>query len=368
MKTIYLVDYIGNHCGMHYYLQAFKDTLQQIDNIEVSILSNYTTNGTKPFFLNQYEGNSINKVFSLIKNFYRLRQFIGLHPNDTIVYLTYGNIIDIPFIKLVSSLPFHVIDIHEAIAQNVDSKKRLKSKFEKIYKKFVKTVISHSSRTNDFLKEYGFNGRCFQVPHFKYRISKEYNISNISPDIQDSIDKQRINVLFFGNLNESKGIDILIDSVNKLPDSIAEKINLIIAGKDFDGTIDKITPIAGRHVHIFRKHISDDELRFLYQNVDYLSLPYRKTSQSGILEMALYFKRPIIVTDIPYFRKTLQEFQSFGVLSGNDSKSYAETLVKVINNHNSLNFFSENDYERYENRKEIELFKKELNHWISQMR
>ncbi len=119
MKTIYLVDYIGNHCGMHYYLQAFKDTLQQIDNIEVSILSNYTTNGTKPFFLNQYEGNSINKVFSLIKNFYRLRQFIGLHPNDTIVYLTYGNIIDIPFIKLTCIVKYCFIALFPHIGDDI---------------------------------------------------------------------------------------------------------------------------------------------------------------------------------------------------------------------------------------------------------
>jgi glycosyltransferase involved in cell wall biosynthesis len=41
--------------------------------------------------------------------------------------------------------------------------------------------------------------------------------------------------LFFGNVNESKGIDILLKAFNILPASVAEKSNIIIAGKDFDG-------------------------------------------------------------------------------------------------------------------------------------
>lgn len=121
--------------------------------------------------------------------------------------------------------------------------------------------------------------------------------------------------MFFGNLNESKGVDILLQAFNLLSDENANKFNLIIAGKDFDGAIDRVKIKDNRSVRIFKRHISDDELRFFYNQVDFLCLPYRKTSQSGILEMAFYFKKPIIASDIPYFQQTLTTFPSFGILS-----------------------------------------------------
>lgn len=370
METIYLIDYLGIHCGMHFYLEAFKRILDNVIGINnVRILSNYSDSSeNKAFFLNQYKGNNIQKGLSLCYNVIKLKGFIKHHPDDIYVYLSYGNSIDLLFLRIVSKAKKHVIDIHEAIAQNLDSKFVLKQKFAEIYKNKIDSIISHSSRTDNFLDEYRFNGTRLYVPHFKYVFPKDYNLNSIPNEIVNSISKDKINLLFFGNLNESKGVDILIDAVNKLSDKDAEKINVIIAGKDFDGTVDRVKVLDGRHVHIFKRHISDDELRFLYQNVDYLALPYRKTSQSGILEMAFYFKKPIIATDVPYFRTTLEEFPSFGILSGNDSPGYSKTLSKIISTHNSVTYFLDSDYARYENRKEIQLFLNDFKSWMEDRR
>ncbi len=366
MTTIYLVDYLGIHCGMHYYLEAFKRVLFDIPGYEIKILSNYPdSDDIHPFFLNQYHGNKFKKGISLLRNIQRLGNFIKRHPDDVFIYLTYGNWIDSLFLKKIISTNKHIIDIHEAIAQDVDSNESLKQKFKSLYSKDIKTVISHSSRTDDFLNEYEYNGECLHVPHFKYVFPKDYNPDTLSEDIKNAPDKDHINLLFFGNLNESKGVDILMEAMNLLDDDVAKKLNVIIAGKDFDGAIYRVTPKAGRNIHIFPRHISDDELRYLYSSVDYLALPYRKTSQSGILEMAFYFKRPIIASDVAYFRKTLQEFPSFGVLSGNDAKKYAASLTEVISNHNKTLFYTDSDYSRYENRAEVSSFRKELTGWLN---
>lgn len=367
MVNIYIVDYIGIHCGMHYYLEAFKIALENIPDVSIRILSNYSDCNQSAFFLNQYKGNIFVKGLNLLNNLVRLHRFVLRHKKDILIYLSYGNSIDIPFIKIVTKCPNHVIDIHEAIAQDVDANKNLKRKFKSLYSRIIKRVISHSSRTDEFLKEYEFKGRRFFVPHFKYVFKKNYDESLISNEIKKSIERDKINLLFFGNLNESKGVDILIDSINKLPEDIANRLNVIIAGKDFDGSVNRF-PIKYEHiVRIFKRHISDDELRFLYQRVDYLTLPYRKTSQSGILEMAFYFKRPILASNIPYFNKTLQEFPSFGILAGGDSQSYANTIKSVISNHKQTCFFTDDDYARYENRKEINLFISVFYNWIKEI-
>lgn len=365
MTQIYLVDYLGVHCGMHYYLEAFRNVLSDVPNTTVNILSNYPSKGDeKPFFINQYKGNKLKKGVALLKNLLRLKRFVKRNPKGIYIYLTYGNSIDLPFMKIVAEAQHHLIDIHEAIAQNVDSNERLKHRFKQLYQDRIRAVISHSTRTDDFLKEYGYNSKRLSVPHFKYVFPKKYDLANISKDIFDAINTERINLLFFGNLNESKGVDILLESVNLLEDNIADKLNIIIAGKDFDGAVNRVVPKTGRSVRIIRRHITDDELRYLYQNVDYLSLPYRKTSQSGILEMAFYFKRPIIASDIPYFHQTLAEFPSFGILAGNTAESYARTLENVSKKHGEATYYNITDYSKYENRSEIKLFISDFIKWL----
>lgn len=368
VMNIYFVDYLGIHTGVPYFMAAFKKFLLEIPGVRVTILSNFTDDESQtPFFKNQYIGNKLQKGMSLIYNLLKLSKFISNHKNAVYIYSTYGNWIDEKFIRIIGKTPTHLIDIHEAIAQNVDSDKRLKRKFKKLYSEIVTGVISHSARTDNFLKEYGYTKQYFFVPHFKYILPKNYNVDNIASDIYKSIDENKINLLFFGNLNESKGVDILIEAVNMLDMQDADKLKIIIAGKDFDGAVDRVKPLDDRKVEIIRRRINDDELKYLYQKADYLALPYRKTSQSGILEMAFYFKKPIIASDVEYFRKTLDEFPSFGVLSGNSAGEYAKTLSEVVACHDHQNFFSDDDYARYENRKEVADFKLKLEEWLKNL-
>lgn len=364
-KNIYLVDYLGIHCGMHYYLEAMQKVLKESGTLNVEILSNYSPeNIENGFFKNQYKGSKFKKGISLFSNLRKLRKFISQHPEDVFVFLTYGNHIDLLFLHEIVKAKNHVIDIHEVIAQNLDTNNKLKEKFKNLYLKKISSVISHSTRTDNFLKEFGYKKTRLSVPHFKYLFSKDFDEKNISSDILNAPEKDKVNLLFFGNLNESKGVDILMDAFNKLDDETASKANLIIAGKDFDGSVNRIQLKEDRSSHIFKRHISDDELRYLYQKADYLCLPYRKTSQSGILEMAFYFQKPIIASDVEYFRITLTEFPSFGVIAGKDEETYSKTLKSIINSHGNTKYFHEKDYAKYENRKEIEDFKKSFNDWV----
>lgn len=360
---VYLVDFIGVHCGMHYYLDAFKRILESVEGVEVGIISNYSDCGEKPVLLNQYKGAKFNKMLAAARNLIRLRRFIKKHKSDCFIYLTYGNVLDPYFLRVISKAPRHCVDIHEALAQNEDSNATLRRKLAAVYSGRIKNVISHSSRTDDYLMQFGFEGNKFEVPHFKYVFPREYDINAVPQEMRDAIVKDKVNILFFGNITREKGIDVLLDAVNNISDADAARINVIVAGKDIDGVYRRVKLKPNRKVSFFTRHISDDELRFLYDNVDYLALPYRKTSQSGILEMAFYFKKPIIASDIPYFRKMLTEFPSFGLLDGNSSKDYSVAIHEILKC-NPSDFFKEEDYARYENRMEVDEFKKNFCKWL----
>lgn len=362
---IYLVDYIGMHCGMHYYNDAFCRVLSAIPGLDISVLSNYADKNTnKPFFLHQYKGCKLRKICCLLWNYLMLLGFVLRNRKSCFIYLTYGNSIDLPFMYIVSLAGKSIIDIHEAIAQNVDDNADLKRRFKKIYSERIKSVIVHSQRTNDLLDGYGYGGVRLFVPHFKYCFSKKYDIRRVGADIVSSVAEDKVNILFFGNITYDKGVDILISAVNMLEPKLRSKANIIIAGKDFDGTVYRVHPLDKAAFKIILRHIGDDELVYLYKHTDYVALPYRKTSQSGILEMAFYFRKPILASDVPYFNKMLTEFPSFGILSDKDVPKYAATLASVIGQHSSAAFFLDEDYFRYTNRIEIKVFKQQFDAWI----
>ncbi len=360
--NIYLVDYLGEHCGMHYYLDAFKKNLSVIPSTEVIILSNYPIDGQQAFFLNQYKGSLIQKIKSLFINYYRFFRFVSLHKKDIVIFLTYGNFVDILFLNLVSKVYKHVIDIHEVIAQHLDNNMFLLKQFKRVYSNSVRNVIVHSKRSADFLNDFGFSNNKFYVPHFKYCFNRNYKLDDIAMDVRNAVVLGKINLLFFGNITYSKGVDVLIESINALESDIVRKINVIIAGKDLDGTIHKTHFNDDISYNLILRHIEDDELIYLYQNIQYVILPYRKTSQSGVLEMSFYFKKPIIASNIPYFNQVLTEFPSFGILSSVD---YGISLKEAIRNYSNREYYVKKDYDKYTHRREVEDFMNKFDKWIN---
>lgn len=360
-RKIYLVDYIGDHCGMHYYNQAFKITLKQQVNVE--ILSNYPADRRSPFFLNIYKGSKISGIFCIIINFIRLFFKVLSNRKSYFIYLTYGEYIDLIFILIISLSKNSVIDIHEVIAQRIDSKKWLDKCFTLLYRKKVRQVIVHSHRTNVFLDQYSFQGIRFYVPHFRYCFETEFNEKLIPDEVKLAVDPDRMNVLFFGNITFNKGIDRLVEAVNSIEKEYLEKLNFIVAGKDIDNAVAKISIDTPESFVFLLRHINDDELKYLFSKSDYVVLPYRKTSQSGILEMAFYLKTPIIASRIEYFEQILADFPSFGVIYGECVQELKSTLVAVTKQ-KVEDFFHDSEYNRYTHRNEIEAFVREFCTWL----
>lgn len=364
--NIYLVDYLGIHCGMHYYLQSFKSLLESGGNSGIEILSNFPNEKGEMFFRNQYNGNLFRKIFALTNNYFTFRRFVKSHRNDCLIFLSYGNLIEIPFILSLVTIQKHLIDVHEVVAQHEDQNSFQIYLFRSLYRNKIRNIIIHSERSRDFLKSFGFCGKVFNVPHVSYAIRKNVNNDILSLDVVNAFQEGKKNILFFGNLNYNKGVDILIDAVNKLTEADKRKLHVVIAGKNFDDSIYAVKPSDPSLFTFLVRHIDDNELIYLYEHTNFVAMPYRKTSQSGVLEMAFYFKKPVIATCIPYFKQVLSSFPSFGII-GEDSSledNYSILLKEALNSSN--NFFTEDDYSNYMSRPEFKYFLDDFYNWISE--
>ena len=113
------------------------------------------------------------------------------------------------------------------------------------------------------------------------------------------------NILFFGLIRKYKGLDILLEAFEKLPDDY----QLIIAGEPYGSfepyqkIIDRL-PGKDRIVKVL-KYIKDSEVSDYFSAADLAVLPYRSATQSGISSVSYHFEVPMIVTDVGGLKETI---------------------------------------------------------------
>ena len=119
------------------------------------------------------------------------------------------------------------------------------------------------------------------------------------------IEKGLRNILFFGLIREYKGLDILLQAFDRLP----EGYQLIIAGEPY-GSFDKYQRLIDtnrhrRRIHVFPDYIRDSEVKNYFSCADVCVLPYRSATQSGISSISNHFEVPMIVTDVGGLKETI---------------------------------------------------------------
>ncbi|HKK59865.1 MAG TPA: glycosyltransferase [Salinivirga sp.] len=105
-------------------------------------------------------------------------------------------------------------------------------------------------------------------------------------------------LLFFGFIRAYKGLDLLIEAMNKLDDSY----QLIIAGESyssFEPYQKQIDQNRFRNnIHPNVRYISDKEVPLFFSAADACVLPYKSATQSGITSIAYHFELPMIATNV----------------------------------------------------------------------
>ena len=116
-----------------------------------------------------------------------------------------------------------------------------------------------------------------------------------------NLDPSATYLLFFGFIRDYKGLDLLIAAMDDVYFK-ENNIKLIIAGeyyKDADQYKKQIASLANPDSIIEHTHfIADDDVRYYFGVADLVVQPYKSATQSGISQLAIYFEKPMVVTDV----------------------------------------------------------------------
>ena len=81
---------------------------------------------------------------------------------------------------------------------------------------------------------------------------------------------------------------------------------------------------------IIEHFVSDETLYDAIGRSDLILLPYRKISQSGVLLLALSFRKPILTSDLPSFKETLEGYPDEYFFKSEDPKSLSKLLENFV--------------------------------------
>lgn len=348
-----IFDILGSYCGMHYYDMAFADVLRSRGH-DVEIYSDFAETKERDASFKSFFGcGKLIGILRLFVVYFKFVCLLVLQRKERIVYLTYGEMYEIPFLLAVFFSRNVFVDVHEIHALKYRDGSFVSLMFEWIYNGKIHNVIYHSERTAEKLK--GRVRNMVYVPHFRYVFKKTYDENKLGQDVEALFKTNKIKFLFFGNLSVVKGADIVVEIFSSLNGN--RDFELVIAGKN----VDKLDFSELRHegIGILDRHINDDEMVYLYSHTDYVLLPYRKSSQSGIFAMSAYFHKPMILSDIAYFKKMIEEYPSFGeIASINDFPKLVSTII--MERGTGRNYYSEFDCGRFDMNDVMDVFVKQI--------
>tara|TARA_B110000444_G_scaffold116340_1_gene109568 strand:- start:208 stop:1353 length:1146 start_codon:yes stop_codon:yes gene_type:complete len=341
-RKVAIIDTLGAHGGaFHFY--TFGQSTGLINNgVDVSLYTNNETANPKIKGLN---------FFSFYKDIFKskssvisgLRWIIGtvfsvFHARFSGIsifhfHIFYTNILvlfNLLFVKILFGKV--VLTVHDVSSFSNSSNSPIIGKL--IYK-LTDRIITHNEFSKSEILNVNSNlSSCISiVPHGNYTSFINIQFDKEKSKEQLGIPNNRRILLFFGMIKKVKGLEILLfslkDVIKRNPD-----ILLVIAGKPWEDDFSTYQKIIdennlSEYILLHTKFIPQQDVGYYYCASDLIVLPYKKNYQSGVLMMALSYKRPALVSNLPSLKEIISDNET-GFLFKTENVSDLTSKLNII--------------------------------------
>ena len=132
-------------------------------------------------------------------------------------------------------------------------------------------------------------------------------------------------ILFFGNVQLYKGIHLLYDAYLSHPE--LQERPLVIAGAGYI-YFKRRSNDAG--VTFINRFIEDAEVKDLMSRAAVVVYPYISATQSGVMSIASFFGKPMVLSDVPYFKQTCDGCQGIEFFTTGDREDLAAAVNRAL--------------------------------------
>ena len=337
-----IIEPVGGHGGMDYYDSGLCGGLS-IAGVDVVLHTSdfLTKNGVnnfdvRPSFRGVYRGKSkLKKGFlflkgslvSLISAVLESRKIVHFHLFNVGVTSAFNIFLAKLLLRKI------VITAHDVESFVSEVEMPLLSK---VVYRLADRVIAHNVISKTELL------RCMKIPESKIKIISSGNYIEIAkgaPSREVSRGLLNINptskvILFFGQIKEVKGLELLLKALPGVIKAHPEA-TLLIAGRPWKTTfskyqklIDELAISEACIIHL--RFIPDNELPWYYAASDIVALPYKRIYQSAVVLMAMSFGRAVIVSDLPGMMEIVSAPHVGRVFESGNSKALEDQLISAL--------------------------------------
>ena len=192
------------------------------------------------------------------------------------------------------------------------------------------------------LKSFDISRPAVFNPHPMYENFGEH-IDKFEARQKLGLDKDVGYVLFFGFIRKYKGLDTLLKAFSdrRLKE---KKLKLIIAGEYYDSPQEYLKLIEDLElkdsVVLANHYIEDTDVSLYFSAADLVALTYKTATQSGVTQIAYYYNKPMLVTDVGGLAE-LVPHQKVGYVTSQNPKEISNYIFDFYEN-DRLSEFSKN--------------------------
>lgn len=283
----------------------------------------------------EYLWKRVIKLFELILNYLILICKVASQKPNIIHFQWFplmevcsGEHLAVKIMKKLSKQSQMVLTIHNVYPHTFTEEKRraYAKRFERI-DPLINAYIVHTEETKvEIIRDFKIDEKKINVVHHGI-----FSPRNFTPT-KNVINEQNITFVMYGNLSDYKGVDVFVEAIKDLPEQYQKKVHGVIAGEMQNKELCKKLQFDSRDLNIdwYPYFLPDKELYERIDKANVIVLPYKSISQSGVLLLALYFKRYIVTSDLASFKETLQGFTDDMFFESENPMSLAQLMMRFV--------------------------------------
>ena len=138
-------------------------------------------------------------------------------------------------------------------------------------------------------------------------------------------------LLFFGFVREYKGLQYLLDALPEVRNRIPDIMLWVVGdfGDDKHFYMDRIEKNdIQKNIRLVEGYVPDREVEQYFAASDLVVLPYVSATQSGIVQIAYGFEKPVVVTDVGGLPDVVRHGETGYVVPSCDAHEIAQAIIR----------------------------------------
>lgn len=193
--------------------------------------------------------------------------------------------------------------------------------------------VVHAREEAEELKKIKSNPSSIVTPHPTYNMFCLENLSREQARERLGIGRDEKILLFFGFVREYKGLKHLLRAMPAITERL-HNVRLFVVG-DFDGDRERYEELIRQNgiekqVTMKDGYTPDREVEPYFAAADLVVLPYESATQSGIVQIAFGFNRPVVVTNVGGLPDVVEEGKTGFVAEPCNPQALAEGVIRFF--------------------------------------